>query len=155
MKICYFDAFAGISGDMTVGSLVDARADAGQLVAALESLGTGAQFTIEKTKRRGIAATKFNVLGTDAKKHRHLPHIVQMIDSAALSEQGLGPTQSWSSKSSARASRRCMARRLRRCISTKWGRWIRLPIWWARASRSICSAWKPLSARRSTSAAER
>ena len=42
MKICYFDAFAGISGDMTVGSLVDAGADAGQLVAALESLGTGA-----------------------------------------------------------------------------------------------------------------
>lgn len=87
MKICYFDAFAGISGDMTVGSLVDAGADAGQLVAALESLGTGAQFTIEKTKRRGIAATKFNVLGTDTKKHRHLPHIVQMIDAAALSER--------------------------------------------------------------------
>lgn len=87
MKICYFDAFAGISGDMTVGSLVDAGADAGQLVAALESLGTGAQFTIEKTKRRGIAATKFNVLGTDTKKHRHLPHIVQMIDAASLSDR--------------------------------------------------------------------
>ena len=26
MKICYFDAFSGISGDMTVGSLVDAGA---------------------------------------------------------------------------------------------------------------------------------
>lgn len=87
MKICYFDAFAGISGDMTVGALVDAGADAGALIAALESLGTGAQFSVEKTKRRGIAASKFHVNGTDTKKHRHLPHIVQMIDGAALSER--------------------------------------------------------------------
>lgn len=87
MKICYFDAFAGISGDMTVGALVDAGADAAALIAALDSLATGAQFTVEKTKRRGIAASKFHVNGTDTKKHRHLPHIVQMIDGAALSER--------------------------------------------------------------------
>ena len=87
MKICYFDAFAGISGDMTVGALVDAGADAAALIAALDSLATGAQFTVEKTKRRGIAASKFHVNGTDSKKHRHLPHIVQMIDGAALSER--------------------------------------------------------------------
>ena len=87
MKICYFDAFAGISGDMTVGALLDAGADAAALIAALDSLATGAQFTVEKTKRRGIAASKFHVNGTDSKKHRHLPHIVQMIDGAALSER--------------------------------------------------------------------
>ncbi|MEP7366290.1 MAG: nickel pincer cofactor biosynthesis protein LarC [Acidobacteriota bacterium] len=87
MKICYFDAFAGISGDMTVGALVDAGADAAALIAALDSLATGAQFSVEKTSRRGIAASKFHVNGTDSKKHRHLPHIVQMIDAAALSER--------------------------------------------------------------------
>jgi uncharacterized protein (DUF111 family) len=59
MKICYLDAFSGISGDMTVGALIDAGADSRQLVQSLEALGTGARFEVEKTKRRGIAASKF------------------------------------------------------------------------------------------------
>jgi uncharacterized protein (TIGR00299 family) protein len=85
MKICYLDAFSGISGDMTVGALADAGADAQALVGALESLGTGARFRIEKTKRGGIAARKFHVEGGETRKHRHLPQILGMIDSSALS----------------------------------------------------------------------
>lgn len=84
MKICYFDAFSGISGDMTVGALVDAGAGAEALAAALNSLGTGARISVEKTKRRGIAASKFRVEGGETKSHRHLPHILQMIDRADL-----------------------------------------------------------------------
>ena len=84
MKICYLDAFSGISGDMTVGALLDAGADEGILLRTLESLGTGATFRVEKTKRRGIAASKFHVLGGDAKTHRHLPHIVDIIGAADL-----------------------------------------------------------------------
>ncbi|MCC6292816.1 MAG: nickel pincer cofactor biosynthesis protein LarC [Bryobacterales bacterium] len=87
MKICYFDAFAGISGDMTVGALADAGADAAQLLAALESLDTGARYSLEKTKRRGIAASKFHVSWTDNKTHRHLPHIIKIIDGGAMSER--------------------------------------------------------------------
>ncbi|MBI3911103.1 MAG: nickel pincer cofactor biosynthesis protein LarC [Armatimonadetes bacterium] len=38
MKIAYFDCFAGISGDMTLGALIDAGADADALRAGLQTL---------------------------------------------------------------------------------------------------------------------
>jgi hypothetical protein len=87
MKICYLDAFSGISGDMTVGALIDAGADSNQLVQALDKLGTGAKFEVEKTKRRGIAASKFRVLGGDSKGHRHLKQILEMIARSGISER--------------------------------------------------------------------
>ena len=84
MKICYLDAFSGISGDMTVGALIDAGADSGAVMLALEGLGTGAKFTIEKTKRCGITASKFRVVGGHATGHRHLKNILELIDASAL-----------------------------------------------------------------------
>ncbi len=87
MKICYFDAFSGISGDMTVGALVDAGADWQALEAALRSLGLDARYNVEKTKRKGIAASKFSVEFSEQKKHRHLPHIEKIILAAQLSER--------------------------------------------------------------------
>ncbi len=87
MTICYFDAFSGISGDMTVGALVDAGADWDALESSLEGLNLGASFRIEKTKRRGIAASKFIVESADEKKHRHLPQIENIITSARLPER--------------------------------------------------------------------
>jgi uncharacterized protein (TIGR00299 family) protein len=84
MKICYLDAFSGISGDMTVGALIDAGADSGAVSLALEQLGTGAKFTIEKTKRCGITASKFRVIGGKATGHRHLKNILELIDASAL-----------------------------------------------------------------------
>src|SRR4030088_1965791 len=87
MRVCYLDAFSGISGDMTVGALADVGADTGKLIAGLESLGTGASFRVEKTKRRGIAASKFHVDGGESKGHRHLHHILEMIAKADLPER--------------------------------------------------------------------
>src|SRR5271165_2669367 len=86
MKICYFDAFSGIAGDMTVGALAGAGAEAGELLRLLDGLGTGARLRVEKTKRGGIAASKFIVEAEDTKKHRHLPQILEMIDRASLPE---------------------------------------------------------------------
>ena len=87
MKICYFDAFSGISGDMTVGALVDAGADWDALEAALTSLNLEAKFRVEKTKRKGIAASKFSVEFAEQKKHRHLPHIEKIILGGNLSQR--------------------------------------------------------------------
>jgi len=86
MKICYLDAFSGISGDMTVGALLDAGAPADAILDALRSLDTGARFEIEKTARGGVAASKFRVHPDAAApaKHRHLSHILKMIESAPL-----------------------------------------------------------------------
>jgi uncharacterized protein (TIGR00299 family) protein len=87
MRICYLDAFSGISGDMTVGALVDAGADGAALTAALESLGTGARFRIEKTRRAGLAATKFSVDVAESKTHRHLSHILKILDGSTLPDR--------------------------------------------------------------------
>jgi uncharacterized protein (TIGR00299 family) protein len=87
MRICYLDAFSGISGDMTVGALLDCGADQRELFAGLDSLETGAGLEAAKTKRRGIAATKFRVLGGEQKKHRHLPHILDMISRSRIPDR--------------------------------------------------------------------
>lgn len=85
MRICYLDAFSGISGDMTVGALVDAGAPEAPLLEALRGLDTGARYEVEKTLRRGITASKFRVDVADVpQKHRHLSHILNLIDAAPL-----------------------------------------------------------------------
>ncbi|MGD0618293.1 MAG: nickel pincer cofactor biosynthesis protein LarC [Bryobacteraceae bacterium] len=87
MRICYLDTFSGLSGDMTVGALIDAGADATALFEMLGALGTSAQFSVDKTKRRGIEASKFRVTAGDGKAHRHLSHILKMIEAAALPQR--------------------------------------------------------------------
>jgi uncharacterized protein (TIGR00299 family) protein len=87
MKICYFDAFSGISGDMTVGALLDAGADWEKLETALKSLNLDAEYRVEKTKRKGIAASKFSVAYQEQKKHRHLPHIEKIIQQGHFSDR--------------------------------------------------------------------
>jgi hypothetical protein len=85
MKLCYFDAFSGISGDMTVGALIDAGAPADAVIEGLNSLATGARYEVEKTVRGGVAASKFRVhLDSVPAKHRHLHHILEMIGRASL-----------------------------------------------------------------------
>ena len=72
MRVAYFDAFSGVSGDMTVGALIDAGADAHKLIHGLEHLGLGAKYKAEKTIRYGITATKFHVLiGDLPADHQH------------------------------------------------------------------------------------
>src|SRR3984957_21040747 len=70
---------------MTVGALADAGADQNAISAAVSSLDAGATVSFEKVKRGGIGATKYRVAAEETRKHRHLPHIVKMIEAAELS----------------------------------------------------------------------
>jgi len=47
MTIAYFDCFSGISGDMTLGALIDSGADRALLDAAVEALGLGDEVKTE------------------------------------------------------------------------------------------------------------
>jgi uncharacterized protein (TIGR00299 family) protein len=86
MKICYLDAFSGISGDMTVGALIDAGAPSETVLDALRTLNTGARFSAERTSRGGVAATKFRVeVDGSAGAHRHLTHILDLLNGSSIS----------------------------------------------------------------------
>ena len=84
MTLCYFDAFSGVSGDMTVAALVDAGADPAVILDGLSSLNTGAEFSFEPARRKGISALKFHVRGGEQRAHRHLPQILKMIEASSL-----------------------------------------------------------------------
>jgi pyridinium-3,5-bisthiocarboxylic acid mononucleotide nickel chelatase len=61
MRIAYLDCFAGISGDMFLGALVDAGVDPAILHQATAALNLNATLKIEKVDRSGISSTKVHV----------------------------------------------------------------------------------------------
>ncbi len=87
MRLCYIDAFSGISGDMLVGALADAGASADELCAAIQSLGVGAAARFERTRRGGIGAARFQVEAAGPQRHRHLGDILRLIGAAALPDR--------------------------------------------------------------------
>jgi hypothetical protein len=90
MRALYFDCFSGISGDMTVGALIDAGADFEAICRALASLHVhGFTLSAEKVTKHGIAATQFRVLLDEAEHHphRHLSHVTKIIQDSELPEQ--------------------------------------------------------------------
>ena len=72
-KILYLDCASGISGDMTVGALLDLGASREKLVRALDSLGvSGYHLHFGRTKKCGIDAYDFDVhLEEEAHHHDH------------------------------------------------------------------------------------
>jgi uncharacterized protein (TIGR00299 family) protein len=88
MKIAYFDCGSGISGDMTLGALIDLGAPLEAIQEQLDSLKLpDCRLRIETVKRHGFRATKLHVDATPEHKHRHLHHIAAMIDGSTLSDR--------------------------------------------------------------------
>ena len=86
MTIAYFDCFSGISGDMTLGALVDAGVAIEVLRAELEKLDLpGYEITALKVMRSGISATKVHVcLDEKEQPARHLADIKKLIEASTL-----------------------------------------------------------------------
>src|SRR3954471_10577050 len=87
MKTLYFDCFAGCSGDMILGALVDAGVDARALVDQLQLLGVhGWQIDFEKVDRSGIGSTYARVQTAHEHAHRHLSYILKIIYQSQLKQ---------------------------------------------------------------------
>jgi uncharacterized protein (TIGR00299 family) protein len=85
MKLAYFDCFSGISGDMTLGALVDAGCSADLLRGELKSLQVpGWTLTPEKVWKNGMAATYVRVQTEDQQKHRSLSTIIELLKNSRL-----------------------------------------------------------------------
>lgn len=88
MRIAYLDCASGISGDMTLGALVDAGVDLAAIQAGVDSLGLPSCHLVQETvKKRGFRATQITVQHEPEHAHRHLSHITKMIDSSALTDR--------------------------------------------------------------------
>lgn len=100
-KILYFDCLAGISGDMTVGALLDLGVEFDYLKNELSKLNIdGYNLESFKTQKNGITGTKFNVLlehhhhhhdGHNHGEHHHHEHrnlsdIESIIDNSSLND---------------------------------------------------------------------
>jgi pyridinium-3,5-bisthiocarboxylic acid mononucleotide nickel chelatase len=80
MRTAYFDCFSGISGDMTIGALVDAGVSFEELCRQLAKLNVpGYELGIEKVTKHGIAGTKFHVHVHDPSTQQRRLHDIEAI----------------------------------------------------------------------------
>jgi pyridinium-3,5-bisthiocarboxylic acid mononucleotide nickel chelatase len=80
-KTAYFDCLSGISGDMTLGALVDLGVEVDRLQSGIRSMGIDdIRIHAEVVKKAGFRATQIRIEHPPQKAHRHLHHIVDMID---------------------------------------------------------------------------
>nr|WP_211205039.1 nickel pincer cofactor biosynthesis protein LarC [Halobacteroides halobius] len=96
-KVLYFDCLAGVSGDMTIGALLDLGVDKEVFKEELAKLDIdGYKLKIEEEQEKGITGTDFKVSlehshhHFDEDDHHHHPHrnladIEEIIESSQLS----------------------------------------------------------------------
>jgi hypothetical protein len=86
--IAYFDCSSGISGDMTIGALVDAGVPIERLKKELSNLRIkGYSLNVKKVKRNGFRATKVDVIVIQSKRRtelRRFKDIKEIIDRSSL-----------------------------------------------------------------------
>ena len=72
MRVLYLDCFSGISGDMTLGALLDLGLDSNLFLTELSKLKVdGYHVEIKKVVKSGITGTDVNVVLDDEHSHEH------------------------------------------------------------------------------------
>jgi pyridinium-3,5-bisthiocarboxylic acid mononucleotide nickel chelatase len=86
--VAWFHCFSGIAGNMALGSLLDAGADADEVRSLLRRLPvSGWELVAEPVLRCGIAATYVDVRTSDDAVTRTASHITALVEEARLPER--------------------------------------------------------------------
>src|SRR5437899_325793 len=86
-RALHFDCFSGISGDMTLGALLDAGADVAAVRAGLDSLGLPIRLDVARVRKGGFAATQVTIDAPEEKEHRFLPDVEAILQRGALTDR--------------------------------------------------------------------
>ncbi len=95
MKVLYYDCFAGISGDMNLGAMIDLGVDEEYIIKELSKLNIEDEFNLEVKKdiRKGISGTKVDVIPNkpfhkeNMHNARNLKDIKEIINRSDLKEE--------------------------------------------------------------------
>jgi uncharacterized protein (TIGR00299 family) protein len=84
VRVAHFDCFSGISGDMTLGALLDAGVSAEAVTGGIASLGLPIRVEVEKVRKGGFAATAVRVEAPEEHSHRGLPQVEEILQRGRL-----------------------------------------------------------------------
>ena len=85
MTIAFFDCFAGISGDMTLGALIDSGADKALVEAAVEAMRLGDEVKIEiRREARGHIEGTRVLVGVNDRTERTVPALRATVEDAGV-----------------------------------------------------------------------
>ena len=87
-RVLYFDIINGISGDMTIATLLDLGIPKEVFLEEIYKLNLDDEFkiNIEQKNESGIVGTKVEVITKEVNSHRHLYDIYDIIDKSSLNE---------------------------------------------------------------------
>ena len=85
MRIAYFDCFSGASGDMILGSLIDAGLSARRLKEMVKQLRIPTiRLRAKKVLKNGISSTQVIVEGIEKRSHRTLKEILRIVEKSGV-----------------------------------------------------------------------
>jgi uncharacterized protein (TIGR00299 family) protein len=85
VTVAYFDCFAGISGDMTLGALIDSGADRAMVEAAIEALRLGDEVRLHvRHEARGHVGGTRVVVETSDRVERTVPVLRSIVEDAEM-----------------------------------------------------------------------